>query len=254
MPILVLTPEAAEKGAKDKVEDVGGELVREDATRYRAVVARLNYLAQDRPDIRNITAKLCSQMSNPKAGDMARLKRVARYLRYRPRAGQLLRWQGPEAKLRVFTDSDWAGDQVSRRSFTGVAVFYGKHLIKTISKQQSVVALSSMEAELYALCKGTTEGLGVQSYFNDLGKQREMITFIDSSAALSLTAKRGLGKAKHIEVQYLWVQGAARDKRTVFYKVPGQDNPADLMTKGLDQERIAYLMGLCGFAFCGSSS
>ena len=247
----VKTPEAADKSSGCKGDEEEGELDREGATRYRAVVARLNYLAQDRPDIRNVTAKLCCHMSCPKVADLTKLKRVARYLRYRPRAGQLMKWQRADAKIRVYTDSDWAGDQSNRKSYTGVAIFYGGHLIKTMSKQQAVVSLSSMEAELYALCKGTTEGLGIQSYFKDLGRQREVETYVDSSAALSLTSKRGLGKAKHISVQHLWVQGAARDKRTTFCKVLGRDNPADLMTKGLDQERIVYLMDLCGFSFGG---
>ena len=149
----------------------------------------------------------------------------------------------------AYSDSDWAGDACTRRSFTGGAIYNGTHLIKTISKQQSVVALSSAEAELYALCKVATEALGVQAYLKDLGRGRAVDVFLDSSAALALTGKQSLGKAKHIEGQYMWVQGAAKDRRMTFSKVPGHSNPADLMTKALDGERIAFLMGLCGFAF-----
>ena len=158
-------------------------------------------------------------------------------------------WQDSKVKLEMFSDSDWAGDQVSRKSFSGAALFNGSHLIKTFSKQQSVVALSSAEAELYALRKTTTEAIGIQSYLSYLGRKRELRIHVDSSAALALTDKRGLGKAKHICVQHLWVQDISRSKRAVFVKVPGQSNPADLMTKGLDSSRIDFLMKLCGFHY-----
>ena len=160
-----------------------------------------------------------------------------------------MRWQAHDVHLEIYTDSDWAGDHITRKSFTGGAIFNGSHLIKTISKQQAVVALSSAEAELYAACKVTTEGLGVQSYLRDLGRRRTAKVHTDSSAALALTDKRGLGKAKHIDVQHLWLQDAVRDGRVTCYKVAGHLNPADLMTKGLDGERISFLMGLCGFTY-----
>ena len=150
-----------------------------------------------------------------------------------------MRWQAPNVHLEIFTDSDWAGDGVTRKSFTGGAIFNGAHLIKTISKQQAVVALSSAEAELYAACMVTAEGLGVQSYLRDLGRRRMAKVHTDSSAALALTDKRGLGKAKHIEVQHLWLQCAVRDGRITCHKVAGHLKPADLMTKGLEAERIS---------------
>ena len=58
-----------------------------------------------------------------------------------------------------------------------------------------------------------------------------------------------IGKDKHIDIQFLWVQDAAKNKTASFHKVPGHSNPADLMTKGLGGERIPYLMGLSGYAF-----
>ena len=59
---------------------------------FRAVAARLNYLAQDRPDITFATMKLRSKMSRPDAQDLKNMKRVGRFLVGRPRVGCLFEW------------------------------------------------------------------------------------------------------------------------------------------------------------------
>ena len=55
----------------------------------------------------------------------------------------------------------------------------------------------------------------------------------DSSAAKSFVNRRGLGKMRHIEVRDLWLQKEVREGRVEVYKIPGIENPADLMTKVL---------------------
>ena len=71
----------------------GTELGPQEATRFRAVTARLNYLAHDRPDIRFAVSGCCTAMAQPTTIDQERLKRVIRYLRYIPRAVFLYKWQ-----------------------------------------------------------------------------------------------------------------------------------------------------------------
>ena len=130
-------------------------------------------------------------------------------------------------------------------------MFHGCHLLKQWSKAQAVVATSSAEAELYAGSKCSSEALGIQQYMCDLGKKCKVEVHMDSSAALSLTQRTGLGKAKHIDVQHLWLQDLAREGRVTYKKVPGDQNPSDLMTKGLSHERICLLMRLLGFEYAG---
>ena len=144
---------------KDDVEPNGTKdlewapLNKAEHTQYQAIAARLNYMAPDRPDLTVTTMGACSRMAAPTQADWIRLKRIGRYLLHRPRAGCLFRWQKPGVKLHVHSDSDWAGDKATRRSVSGGAVFNGQHLIKTWSKQQHVVSMSSAEAELYAASK-----------------------------------------------------------------------------------------------------
>ena len=180
---------------------------------------------------------------------MVKLKRVGRYLRGRPRSPVLFEWQSPEACIEAYSDSDWAGDKCTRRSVSGGALMLGKHLIKTWSKQQTVVALSSAEAELYAGSKAGSEAIGMQTWLHDLGWQVPVRMHMDSSSALSLIHREGLGKAKHISIQYLWLQDAVKHGRMVCLKIAGESNPSDLMTKNLAGDRITYLMRLLGHWF-----
>ena len=127
------------------------------------------------------------------------------------------------------------------------AVFRASHLVRGWAKMQTVVATSSAEAELYALGKVASESLGARTLLEDLGSRTTVSTYIDSSAALALTQRTGLGKAKHIEVQHLWVQEGVKSGRFTCTKWPGEENPADIGTKALGPERITYLMKILGY-------
>eukprot|EP00972_Heterocapsa_arctica_P054926 8099274-Heterocapsa_arctica.AAC.1 len=65
---------------------------------------------------------------------------------------------------------------------------------------------------------------------------------MDASAALGLINRHGLGKACHIETQWLWIQQATHEGRVLMNKIPGKGNPADLFTKPLNQEMIDGFM------------
>eukprot|EP00971_Amphidinium_carterae_P173463 3438450-Amphidinium_carterae.1 len=100
-------------------------------------------------------------MSAPRAGHLLQLKRLARYLKGAPRCVLEYRLQAPaESHLRVYVDSDWAGDTVTRRSTTGMVLQRGSHMLRHSSTIQNVIGLSSAESEYYALTKGACAGLG----------------------------------------------------------------------------------------------
>ena len=248
----VATPGAVASKPKDgpvEAEASQGRLEPEKSTTYRAVAARLNYLSQDRPDIKFATMEVCRGMSAPTKEDWVKLKRIGRFLLRRPRAACLFPWQAPRGRLDAFADSDWAGCRETRRSTTGGCVMRGKHCIKVWCKKQAVVALSSAEAELYAALKAAAEGLGVQALEMDMGLDAEVALHLDSTAALSLAHRAGLGKAKHIELQHLWLQEVVRNGRIRAHKVHTDINPADLMTKHLAEERVTQLMHILGYHY-----
>ena len=245
----VATPYASAR-EDEKAGNIGDDVLDgERATTYRAVAARLNYLSLDRPDIRYATTMACAAMSKPTERDWTALKRIGRFLRGKPRAASLFRWQRRPSHLEVYSDSDWAGDRATRRSMSGGCILNGGHVLKAWAKGQQVVALSLAEAELYAGTRAATEGSGAQSLMQDLGGSRRANLNMDSTAALALNQREGLGRAKHIRIQDLWMQEAVREKRLSLSKVPGEHNPADLFTKGLPADRMVHLMRLLGYRY-----
>ena len=100
--------------------------------------------------------------------------------------------QTSDATLQVHADSDWAGDLLGRKSTTGVIVRTSKHLLRHMSCLQTLVALSSGEAEHFALIRGACTSLVIQSHYQDW-----MIvpiqSYSDSSEAKSVARRRGIG-------------------------------------------------------------
>ena len=90
-----------------------------DATKYRAVAARLNYLSQDRPDLQYATKEASRIMSNPRESDWTSLKRIGRYLVGTPRTVQVIAWQHGVTRIDAYADSDWAGDREKAKSTSG---------------------------------------------------------------------------------------------------------------------------------------
>ena len=235
-------------GRKLTAKELDAELVPLDgraATEFRAMTARANFLASDRPDIAFAVKELCRAMSSPTTRDSDALKRLARYLLGRPRLIMHFGWQDTPGALDVYTDSDWAGCVRTRKSTSGGAVLRGRHVLKTWSGTQATIALSSAEAELIALVKGAAEGLALRSLIADLGEECALRVHVDSSAAIGICRRTGVGKIRHLDTRLLWAQELVREKVIEVIKVPGEQNPADLMTKHLGADVIsAHLVRL----------
>ena len=84
------------------------ELEGEEATRYRPLATRANYLAADRPDIMYSVKELCRGMAKPTRAYWHKLKRLGRYLVDNSRTLMRFDWQGNEPEVTGFSDSDWA--------------------------------------------------------------------------------------------------------------------------------------------------
>ena len=99
-----------------------------DATAFRGLAARLNYLALDRPELQFAAKETSKKMAQPREADWLKLKRVARYLVGAPTLHQVFEWQEAPTLLHTYTDSDWAGDRETRKSTSGGAATWGQHI------------------------------------------------------------------------------------------------------------------------------
>jgi len=73
---------------------------------------------------------------------------------------------------------------------------------------------------------------------SEWGVEAEGEVFVDSTAALAITQRKGNGKMRHVRVGMLWIQEQAEEGGLRYRKVDGSLNPADLMTKGSLTEAI----------------
>ena len=80
--------------------------------------------------------------------------------------------------------------------------------------------------------------------FKDMGISVSINVHTDAEAAKGIASRTGLGKTRHIAVHYLWVQECVRLGKFKLFKVRGDDNPADLLTKHLLSDRLRHLMKL----------
>ncbi len=167
------------------------------------------------------------------------LRRVCRSFRSAPRLVYTYPDQVSEG-VDVYTDTDWAGGSVTS----------GSHLSKRWSPIQTSAALSSGDAEFTGVIRGAGQGLGYQALLQDLGVKAHLRVWTDSSAAIGICTRQGLGKLRHLDTHTLWIQQAVRMGRVDLRKVLGEKNPADLLTKhGLSRERLEMLVKLhgCGY-------
>ena len=177
-------------------------------------------------------------MSAPRNGDWAAVKRVVRYLMGKPRLVWRFAGQAEPKFLSAFSDSNWAGCHDTRKSTSGACIMHGGHLVKAYSRTQSNIALSSGEAEFYALVAAASEALGMAAMTEDFGSRLAAYLYADASAAIGVANREGLGRIRHLDTQSLWLQQALRKKRLGVSKVPGAENPSDLMTKHVDAKLL----------------
>ena len=124
----------------------------------------------------------------------------------------------------------------------------GKHLIKHWCKEQGPISLSSGEAELYAVNRAASEGLGLQSLARDYGWNYGLSIELDAAATQGILQRRGLGKTRHIDVRYLWTQQALKEKKFTLKKIESKHNTADIGTKPLAREPLEHLLDIMGFS------
>ena len=122
----------------------------------------------------------------------------------------------------------------------------GKHLIKSWSSTQAIIALSSGEAEFYALVKCGSVASGIRNMLRDLGIKVKIQISTDASAAKGITARRGAGKIRHIEVSQLWIQDKVRSGEIIMRKVGTTENLADALTKYVPAEELNYHLAHTG--------
>jgi hypothetical protein len=127
--------------------DTGGKSV--DQKVYRSMIGSLLYLCAYRPNIM-LSVCMCARFqADPKEVHLRTVKRIMRYLVYTPKFG-LWYPKGSTFDLIGYSDADWAGCKIDRKSTSGTCQFLGRSLVSWASKKQNSIALSTAEVEYIA--------------------------------------------------------------------------------------------------------
>ena len=226
-----------------------------DERMYQAAIGSLNYAAiATRPDISAAVGKLSQFMKGPTNEHWVGVKRILRYIRGTLDFGlKFCAKDSDDFTLLGYSDSDWAGCVDSRKSTSGQIFLLGGCAISWRSKKQSIVALSSTEAEYVALCEAAQETTWLRNLLHDIGLQQEQPTtvFEDNQGALALAHNpRDHPRTKHMDVKYHFIRDTIERKRMSVVYCRTNQMVADTFTKGLAKPAFEKLRGAMGVEPC----
>ncbi|KAJ9545283.1 hypothetical protein OSB04_024990 [Centaurea solstitialis] len=218
-----------------------------DVTLYRGMIGSLLYLTASRPDIMYSTCLCARYQAEPKESHLTAVKRIFRYLKGTPNLGL---WYSKDSgfDLTAYSDSDFAGCKIDRKSTTGGCHLLGGKLVSWTSKKQNSVSTSTAEAEYVAAGICCAQVLWLRNQLQDYDIQLSKIPiYCDNTSAIAIANNPVLhSKTKHIEVRYHFIRDHVMNGDIELHFVPTEYQLADLFTKPLDVTRFNMLISELG--------
>ena len=185
-------------------------------------------------------------IANPSGEHWMAVKRILRYIR--GTSDIALCYGGSEFTVRGYVDSDFPGDLDKRKSTTGYVFTLAGAAVSWVSKLQTVVTLSTTEAEYMAVTQVCKETIWIQRLLEELGhKQEKIYVFVDSQSALHIARNPSFySRTKHIGVQYHFVREVVKDGNADLQKIHTNENLADVLTKTINTNKFVWSRSSCG--------
>jgi hypothetical protein len=252
-------PSSAKAGTAAKLQPLSGLLSEADALFMTAVpyleaVSSLFYICRAiRWDISYACSQVARFMADPGPEHWAAVRRIYGYLKRTVGVGLVIAAKSMEMeftnvddidsslfpraiRLERWSDADWAGDKVTRKSHTGWMVRCGGSLVSWLSKAQGCLSQSTTKAELVAVTALSNKALWWRNLWQDLSISLPVPVpfWVDNSATVRLAQHAGRFDAtKHIELKHFVVrEHQDRDWVKVAW-VAGEFQLADVLTKAL---------------------
>ena len=253
--------------------DISPELGEDDASYYHSQIGVLRWIVElGRIDIDVEVSMMASHLALPREGHLRELYHIFSYLKahsnaemvfdptpispdltlferadwsYLPYDGEMLKEElpadmpkplGPSMTMRVFVDSDHAGDLLTRRSRTGFIIFLNNAPIYWSSKKQNSCETSTFGSEFVAMKQATEYVRGLRYKLRMMGITVDEPAFVfgdNQSVLANTTNPTSTLKKKSNAIAYHFVrEGVARDEWRTAY-INTNDNIADMLTKPL---------------------
>jgi len=213
---------------------------------YQKLVGCLLYISVNtRPDISASISILAQKVSQPHQEDWNELKRVLKYFKGTMHMKLVLGNSNDTNELLYgFSDANWAENRADRKSNSGYVFFVNGGLVSWRCRKQSVVALSTMEAEFIALSEACREASWLRRLLKDMHQLVEGPSRIyeDNQSCLKFIETERLSNlSKHIDTKVEFVKDYVDQEIILCEYCPTEEMIADMMTKPLNTRRLEKL-------------
>ncbi|GJZ15832.1 putative ribonuclease H-like domain-containing protein [Tanacetum coccineum] len=213
-----------------------------DVHLYRSMIGSLMYVTASRPDIMFAVCACSRFQVTPKTSHLTAVKRIFRYLKGKPKLGL---WYPRESSfdLESYSDSDYAGANLDRKSTTGGCQFLGRRLITWQCKKQTIVATSTTEAEYVAAASCCGQVLWIQNQMLDYGFNfMNTKIYIDNESTICIVKNPVYhSKTKHIAIRHHFIRDAYEKKLIQPISVLGCFNRDDKSLSCIDLREATWM-------------
>ncbi|GJS89951.1 putative ribonuclease H-like domain-containing protein [Tanacetum coccineum] len=213
----------------------------------KSMIRSLMYLTSSRLDIMLAVCACARFQVTPKVSHLHAVKRIFRYLKGQPKLGLWYPRDSP-FDLEVYSDSDYVGASLDKKSTTGGCQFLSKRLISWQCKKQTIVANFTTEAEYVAAAHCCRHVLWIQNQMLDYGFNfMNTMIYIDNESTICIVKNPMFhSKTKHIEIRHHFIIDSYEKKLIQVIKIHTDYNVADLLTKAFDVSRFNILIASIG--------
>jgi hypothetical protein len=232
----------------------------EDINLFQQGVGCLNYLSTTtRPDISFATSQIAKHVSKPLNSHWMQFKRILRYLKGTINLALVYSKINHNNDFNSnnniigYSDASYAPFKDDRKSIGAYIFIFNNGPISWSSKKQSIVALSSCEAEYRALSECSKESQWLKNLHSELNNSlNPIILFEDNQAAMKIAENNMFSKrTKHIDIRYHFIRELIQNNQVILKYCPTEDMLADALTKGLLKTKFNKLrseMGLKNYS------
>ncbi|GKD32151.1 retrovirus-related pol polyprotein from transposon TNT 1-94 [Tanacetum coccineum] len=213
---------------------------------YASAVGSLMFpMICTRPDIAHAVGVVSRYMAEPGREHWEAVKRILRYIK--GTSNVALCFGESDLIVKGYIDSDYAGDLDGSKSTTRYVFTLCGGSVSWVLKLQSVVAMSTTEAEYVAVAQASKEAVWLKMLLEELGHEQKKITlFCDNQSALYLARNPAFhSKTKHIRVQYHFAREKVKEGTVDMQKIYTDDNVADYLTKAINGDKFIWCRSSC---------
>ena len=149
----------------------------------------------------------------------------------------------------TFADADFGGDMDSKHSTSGMVVKMGTGAISWRSRLQTIITLSTTEAEYISAVAAAQEIVWLRNLFSELGYETQSAStlYLDNQSAIAVSRNpEHHGRMKHLDLHHYWLRDVCKAGIIDFKYLPTKSMPADIMTKTLSRPSVMDMKEMLG--------